>query len=66
MSIDHYFDRSIDRAVMRIGDARAQLCFSVAILGALHYACRFLRAGDFCVAEWKYEVAACVRQPELR
>jgi queuine/archaeosine tRNA-ribosyltransferase len=36
MSIDHYFDRSLDRAdraVMHIGDARRQLWFSVAILG---------------------------------
>ena len=36
MSIDHYFDRSMDRAdraVMHIGDARRQLWFSVAILG---------------------------------
>jgi hypothetical protein len=36
MSIDDYFDRSLDRAdhaVMHIGDARRQLWFSVAILG---------------------------------
>jgi hypothetical protein len=36
MSIDQYFNRSLDRAdsaVMRIGDARRQLWFSIVIVG---------------------------------
>ncbi len=69
MSIDHYFDRSMDRAdraVMHIGDARRQLWFSVAILGFCAMLAAFYAPAISASRNAKVEVdGMSVRQPRI-
>ncbi len=66
MSIDHYFDRSLDRAVMHIGDARRQLWFSVAILGLCAMLAAFYAPAISASRNVKFEVGGMsVRQPRI-
>jgi hypothetical protein len=66
MSIDHYFDRSLDRAVMHIGDARRQLWFSVAILGLCAMLAAFYAPAISASRNAKFEVGGMsVRQPRI-
>jgi hypothetical protein len=69
MSIDHYFDRSLDRAdrvVMHIGDARRQLWLPVAIVGLCAMLAAFFAPAISASRNAKIEVGSMsVHQPQI-